>query len=287
MEFLTFLSSLCNQTGNSVSFVENSPAAPLVASALTRPLDAEASVAVPRRRVDPGCAAYCRAADRLRGSLATPRPGGLVDPDGRRVTPAYLRAKRVMDVVLAGSALIALFPLLLTVAALVRLTSRGPVLYVHPRVGLNGETFPCVKFRTMVVDADRQLQQIQHLNRHKDCRTFKADNDPRITPVGRWLRKLSIDELPQLWNIMTGSMSVVGPRPPLPSEVDRYSFDELIRLEATPGLTCLWQAFGRSDIPFPEQVELDRLYVENRSFWLDVYLIARTIPAVLLAHGAK
>ena len=196
-------------------------------------------------------------------------------------------AKRVLDIVVAGGALVVLSPLLLVVATLIKLTDRGPVLFWQTRVGKWGRTFRFPKFRSMVVNAEALRAQLDQTNVHgADGVTFKMANDPRITRVGRFIRRTSIDELPQLWCVLKGDMSLVGPRPAIPSEVDRYSLDDRRRLEAMPGLTCTWQVSGRSDIPFPEQLRLDVEYIERQSLSEDLRLLLRTVPAVITGRGA-
>src|SRR6185295_1976359 len=172
------------------------------------------------------------------------------------------------------------------IVILTKLSDGGPVFYRHTRVGKWGREFQCYKFRTMVVGADHKKAELQHLNTHDDHRTFKVPDDPRVTRLGRWLRRASIDEMPQLWNVFRGDMSLVGPRPPVPLEVQRYDLDHMQRLMVRPGLTCIWQVSGRSRLPFPKQFELDMAYIRQRSFWLDMKLMLQTIPAVLSADGA-
>jgi lipopolysaccharide/colanic/teichoic acid biosynthesis glycosyltransferase len=198
----------------------------------------------------------------------------------------YATAKRMLDLCLAGVACILLSPVFLLVYLAIRLSDFGPALFIQTRVGKNGREFRCFKFRSMVTDAEHLKQQLLKHNKHEDQRTFKLDIDPRITWIGRILRKTSLDELPQLWNVLLGDMSIVGPRPPVPSEVALYSKHDRKRLSVKPGLTCLWQVSGRSNIPFPQQVELDIEYIEKQSFGYDLYLIFRTIPAVLSGRGA-
>jgi lipopolysaccharide/colanic/teichoic acid biosynthesis glycosyltransferase len=142
------------------------------------------------------------------------------------------------------------------------------------------------KFRSMYIDADARLKEIMAQNEMSGGVIFKMKNDPRIIPVGRFIRKASIDELPQLWNVLKGDMSLVGPRPALPSEVNQYSLQDRQRLEVIPGITCIWQVSGRSDIPFPQQVQLDVQYIQSQSLLLDIKLLLKTIPAVLLSRGA-
>ncbi|ROP31868.1 Undecaprenyl-phosphate galactose phosphotransferase WbaP/exopolysaccharide biosynthesis polyprenyl glycosylphosphotransferase [Couchioplanes caeruleus] len=176
-------------------------------------------------------------------------------------------------------------PLLLTVALCVRLTSRGPVLFRQVRVGRDGSRFRIFKFRSMYVDAEARLAELRHLNEH-DGVLFKIRDDPRVTPVGRWLRRFSLDELPQLLNVLSGQMSLVGPRPPLPSEVAAYADDVRRRLAVKPGMTGLWQVSGRSDLPWEEAVRLDLRYVENWSLSLDLVILLRTMTAVVRSSGA-
>ena len=176
--------------------------------------------------------------------------------------------------------LLLLAPVLLGIALAVRLTSPGPVLYRQERVGLNGRSFTMLKFRSMVVDADRRLEDLRDDN-ISDGLLFKMRDDPRVTPVGRWLRRLSLDELPQLLNVLGGSMSLVGPRPPLPGEVARYDTSVSRRLLVKPGLTGLWQISGRSDLSWEESVRLDLRYVENWSLAMDLLILWKTGRAVL------
>jgi len=183
-------------------------------------------------------------------------------------------------------ALLAVFgPLLLTVALCVRLTSRGPVLFRQVRVGRDGSLFRIFKFRSMYVDAEARLAELRHLNEH-DGVLFKIRDDPRVTRVGRWLRRFSLDELPQLLNVVLGQMSLVGPRPPLPSEVAAYADDVRRRLAVKPGMTGLWQVSGRADLPWEEAVRLDLRYVENWSLSLDLVILLRTMTAVVRSSGA-
>jgi len=183
-------------------------------------------------------------------------------------------------------ALLAVFgPLLLTVALCVRVTSRGPVLFRQVRVGRDGSPFRIFKFRSMYVDAEARLAELRHLNEH-DGVLFKIRDDPRVTRVGRWLRRFSLDELPQLLNVVLGQMSLVGPRPPLPAEVAAYADDVRRRLAVKPGMTGLWQVSGRADLPWEEAVRLDLRYVENWSLSLDLVILLRTMTAVVRSSGA-
>ncbi len=198
----------------------------------------------------------------------------------------YLFCKRAMDLIVAGLALVLLFPLFAIVAFLIKATSRGPVFFVQTRVGKFGKPFKCYKFRSMIQNAESMRASVAALNHHADPRTFKVQRDPRITRVGEFLRRTSMDEMPQLLNVLRGDMSIVGPRPPLPSEVQHYESHELRRLEVTPGLTCIWQVCGRGDIPFPEQCNMDIRYIETRNLMLDTKLILLTVPAVVFGRGA-
>lgn len=182
-------------------------------------------------------------------------------------------------------ALVVLSPLFLITAIAIKLDSEGEVFYSQLRVGKDGKLFKMYKFRSMCVDADKQLDKLKDLN-EKDGPVFKIANDPRVTRVGRIIRKRSIDELPQLINIIKGDMSIVGPRPPLPNEVAQYTPYQMQRLSVKPGLTCYWQISGRSDISFDEWVELDCKYIRESSVWTDIKIILKTIPAVLTGRGA-
>ncbi len=201
--------------------------------------------------------------------------------------PVYEFFKRVFDVVLSILALIILSPVFLIVAVLVKLDG-GPVLFKQTRVGKGGKTFTFYKFRSMVVGADspEMLQKLAEFN-EADGPAFKIKKDPRITKVGRFIRKASLDELPQLVNILKNDMSIVGPRPPLVSEVECYDEYQSQRLLVKQGLTCFWQCSGRSNLSFDEWVELDLDYIEQRSFWTDIKILFKTVPAVLTGKGAS
>lgn len=193
--------------------------------------------------------------------------------------------KGMFDLALAGLALLVLAPVFLALGLAVRLSSPGPALFKQIRVGRDGTTFALYKFRTMFVGAEDRMAEVRALNEH-DGVLFKVRQDPRVTPLGRWLRRYSLDELPQLMNVMLGHMSLVGPRPPLPAEVERYAEHVRRRLVVKPGLTGLWQVSGRSDLPWEEAVRLDLRYVENWSLALDVVILARTLAAVVRSSGA-
>ncbi len=195
--------------------------------------------------------------------------------------------KRATDVALASLALVLLAPVLLLAALLIKLTDRGPVLFWQTRIGRLGKEFAFPKLRSMRVDAEKVRERLTEGNQHgTQSVTFKMKRDPRVTWIGRIIRKLSIDELPQLWCVLRGDMSLVGPRPPIPREVALYTLADRRRLEGVPGLTCIWQVSGRADIPFDRQVEMDLAYLETQSLWTDLRLLAATIPAVLTARGA-
>ena len=195
-------------------------------------------------------------------------------------------AKRSLDVTVAALALVLLSPLLLAAASSIALTDGGPILFWQQRVGLYGEPFQFPKFRSMVRNAEAIKQDLLAYNRHGDGVTFKMKNDPRVTRIGGFLRRFSIDELPQLWCVLKGDMSLVGPRPAVPEEVERYAPRHHNRLHTLPGLTCIWQVSGRSEIPFEQQVTLDEEYIQRRNLWLDLNLLARTVPAVIGGRGA-
>lgn len=200
-------------------------------------------------------------------------------------TRSTLAFKRAIDIFGAGLGLILLSPLLATVAAGIALTSRGPTLYRQRRIGLRGRTFTLLKFRTMIDGADALKPDLAHLNEAASP-MFKIADDPRVTPFGRWLRRTSIDELPQLWNVVRGEMSLVGPRPLVPQEADQVIGWHRARLSITPGLTGPWQVMGRNAIPFQEMVALDYLYVADWSLWNDVKLLIQTAPVIFRARGA-
>jgi lipopolysaccharide/colanic/teichoic acid biosynthesis glycosyltransferase len=226
-----------------------------------------------------------------RRALRTPVPGWQLRLHRSRLWRAVVgevpTAKRVVDIAGALVLLTALSPLLFVIAVLIKLQDGGPVLFWQTRVGRRGRCFSFPKFRSMIIDADAQIERLLHRNHHAGGSiTFKDKSDPRITRVGRFLRKFSIDEMPQLWSVLVGDMTLVGPRPPLPREVDQYTPRDLRRLEVAPGLTCLWQVEGRGDVPFDVQVDLDLSYIDNQSLWLDMVLLLRTPLAVLKGKGA-
>lgn len=202
---------------------------------------------------------------------------------GVRVTYAFW--KRILDIVGSALLMLLLSPILIVIAVFVKLTSPGPMIYQQQRVGKGGRLFPFFKFRSMYKDADKRLEELMGAN-EKQGPIFKIKHDPRITPIGRILRKYSLDELPQLFNVLKGDMSLVGPRPPIPREVEQYDDTAFQRLSVPPGITCLWQICGRSDTSFDEWMALDALYVQQMSFWLDLKILMKTPTAVIRGDGA-
>lgn len=194
-----------------------------------------------------------------------------------------LLVKRVTDLLLGSAALVVLFPFMLLIAALIRLTSPGPVIFRQERCGLNGRRFTFYKFRSMWENADAMRASLEHMSKRQLA--LKIPNDPRATPLGRWLRKFSIDEWPQLWNVLRGDMSLVGPRPAIPEEVDQYQRWQRRRLRMRPGLTCLWAVSGRDSVDFETWMKMDMEYIDNWSLALDWKILMRTIPQVLSGRG--
>ena len=194
--------------------------------------------------------------------------------------------KRFLDIVISSTVLFLLSPILLIVALLIKVTDGGPVIYWQYRVGKWGTPFHFPKFRSMVVNAEALQAKLKKASQHGDSITFKIKRDPRITWIGRFIRKTSIDELPQLLCVLTGKMSLVGPRPALISEVNQYSLEERRRLDITPGLTCIWQISGRSEIPFAQQCQMDVDYIEQQGILTDLTLLIKTVPAVIVGRGA-
>jgi len=202
--------------------------------------------------------------------------------DGHR--EVGLIVKRVIDIAGAAAGLLLLSPLLAIAAFLIWTRDGSQVLFRQTRIGLHGRPFTIYKFRTMVRGAEERMDEVRHLNERQRV-TFKATDDPRITPIGRWLRKTSLDELPQLWNVLTGTMSLVGPRPPLPGEVVEYDIWHRRRLSMKPGITGLWQVEARHEADFDRWVERDLVYIDGWSIWLDLKILMRTVPAVLAREG--
>ena len=211
-------------------------------------------------------------------------PFSLRRPEWLRFTYAE-GLKRLLDVVLATLGLVATLPIWLGIVIAIRLDSPGPAIFMQERVGLRGRGFRFYKFRSMYVDAEQRLAEVQAHN-EIDGPVFKMRHDPRITRVGALLRRTSLDELPQLINVLVGDMSLVGPRPPLPREVEQYRPSDLVRLSVKPGLTCLWQVRGRSQVGFDQWMEYDREYVRDMSLWLDLQVLLRTVWVVISCRGA-
>ena len=195
-------------------------------------------------------------------------------------------ARRAVDIAIAGAALAVVAPVLAAAAVAIKIDDPGPIMFEQTRIGRYGRPFKMRKLRTMHVDAEARLAALAAKNERAGGVTFKIKKDPRITRVGRILRKLSIDELPQLYNVLEGSMTIFGPRPPLPREVAKYGPRERRRLEVTPGLTCFWQVEGRADLSFEQQVELDLRYIDLSNVGDEIAILAKTIPAVLTGSGA-
>ena len=210
-----------------------------------------------------------------------PAVGGLLS-----ARPWQLALKRAVDLVGSTLGLLVLLPLLMIAALAVKVSSPGPVFYVSERVGRDGLPFRMMKFRSMAHGAHDSRATHHHLNIHDSGPVFKIRDDPRVTRVGRFLRRCSIDELPQLWNVLRGDMSLVGPRPPLPEEFLLYGARERRRLDVKPGITCIWQVSGRSDLDFETWVDMDLAYIDTWSLRLDARLLGRTVAAVLTGRGA-
>ncbi len=235
----------------------------LIADQQTRQLEKRLQPSLPQR--------LTRTLGRLAWRLA-PRAGQL--------------AKRGLDIVVALAVLIAALPLLALVGLLIKATDGGPLLFWQTRIGKWGQPFQFPKLRSMVVNAEALKATLADSNEHGESITFKLKHDPRVTWIGRFIRKTSIDELPQLWCVLKGEMSLVGPRPALAEEVAYYSLDDRRRLDVLPGLTCIWQVSGRAEIAFAEQVRLDVRYIEEQSLREDLKLLCKTIPAVISGRGA-
>jgi lipopolysaccharide/colanic/teichoic acid biosynthesis glycosyltransferase len=195
-------------------------------------------------------------------------------------------AKRTVDLIGSAAALAALSPVFAVVAFIIKLEDRGPIFFAQTRVGRFGREFKMFKFRSMRPDAEQRLKELLAANQHNNGVTFKIKDDPRITRIGKWIRRFSVDELPQFYNVLVGDMALVGPRPPVPREVALYSLADRRRLFIKPGITCIWQVSGRAEIDFPGQVRLDVDYIESQSLRQDLRILARTLPAVLWGPGA-
>ena len=194
--------------------------------------------------------------------------------------------KRAFDIVVSFIVLLLLAPVFMLIGFFIWLEDGGGVFFAQTRVGEFGRQFKMYKFRSMCLDAEQRLKDLLAKNHHREGVTFKLKADPRITRVGKWLRKFSLDELPQFYNVFKGDMSLVGPRPPVPREVAKYSPSDRRRLAVKPGITCIWQVSGRAEIDFSGQVKLDVNYIETQSFLTDLVILARTVPAVLSGRGA-
>ena len=218
-------------------------------------------------------------------SRISAEPLGALEAPSRPSWFRYETVKRALDLAMATLGLIASAPIWLAIVIAIKLDSPGPVIFVQERVGLHGRRFRFYKFRSMHVDAERRLAELRAQN-EVDGPVFKMRKDPRISKVGAFLRRTSLDELPQLLNVLKGDMSMVGPRPPLPREVEKYRPSDIVRLSVKPGLTCLWQIRGRSTLGFETWMEYDREYISNLSLWLDLSILARTVWAVLSCRGA-
>ena len=199
---------------------------------------------------------------------------------------ASYTVKRMIDICVSVLGMVLLLPLFLLIAVAIKLSSPGPVIFSQTRVGRYGRHFKFYKFRSMRQDAESRKSELLAQNESSDGVIFKMKEDPRITRVGRILRRTSLDELPQLWNVFIGDMSLVGPRPPVPSEVQEYTLEDRKRLDVIPGITCLWQIKGRSEIPFNEQVRLDKEYILAPGIWKDIVILFKTIPAIIGGKGA-
>lgn len=203
----------------------------------------------------------------------------------REEAPLRMGIKRLLDMLIAATMLVLLSPLLAVVAILIKIFMPGPVLFSQQRSGKGGTTFGLLKFRSMIIDAEAIRDDLEAHNEAAGP-VFKIKDDPRITPLGKFMRKFSIDELPQLWNVLKGEMSLVGPRPPIPAEVEKYEPWQRRRLDMRPGLSCIWQVSGRNKISFEDWMKMDIYYVDNWSLWLDFKILLRTVPAVITGEGA-
>jgi exopolysaccharide biosynthesis polyprenyl glycosylphosphotransferase len=210
----------------------------------------------------------------------------MVDLNSHPRNPWQEMCKLLFDFCASAVGLVLISPLMLVIALAIKATSKGPVIFSQERVGLNGRIFKMYKFRSMVINAEELKAQLADMNEMSGP-VFKIKNDPRVTKVGKFLRKTSLDELPQLWNVLKHDLSLVGPRPPLPSEVNKYDPKYYKRLSVMPGITCIWQISGRNKVDFEQWMELDAEYIERWSFWLDMKILAKTVPMVLRGMGAS
>lgn len=210
-----------------------------------------------------------------------------IDREIHEKSLGYIIIKRSFDVVAATIAFLLLLPFLLLICILIRLDSKGPVIFVHMRYGKHGKPLPLLKFRTMYMNAEAMIKQFTLEQREEWNKNFKLDNDPRVTRIGKFLRKTSIDELPQLLNIIRGDLSIVGSRPIIADELERYNELKEKLLSMRPGLTGYWQAYARSDCSYNQRMAMEMYYIDNASFWWDVKIIFATVVAVLRQRGAK
>ena len=194
--------------------------------------------------------------------------------------------KRLMDIFISSVMIVLFFPLFCLLGLIITIESKGSVIFCQNRVGLKGKIFKMYKFRSMIIHASRLQEELLNKNESKDGVLFKIKDDPRITKIGKFIRKTSIDELPQLFNVIKGEMSLVGPRPPLEREVELYSIEDRKRLDIKPGITCIWQVSGRSNIPFKQQVLMDKKYIKEHGFLYDIIILLKTIPAILFSKGS-
>lgn len=200
---------------------------------------------------------------------------------------AYHFAKRVLDIVIATAGLIVMFLPMVLIAVLIKLESPGPAIYIHNRIGKDGKTLPLLKFRSMLVNADALIASFTPEQKAEWEKNFKLENDPRITRIGKWIRRSSLDELPQLMNVLRGELSIVGPRPIVTAELERYGCNKAKFLSVTPGLTGYWQAYARSTCSYEQRMQMELRYVENANFWWDIRIMFATVGTVLQGKGAQ
>jgi exopolysaccharide biosynthesis polyprenyl glycosylphosphotransferase len=258
---------------------------------LTGSLDDEAFAVVMEAAGAAGCQLYALSRSFVLGGLEFQtvwrRGAPLVSLNRPTLRGRQLLLKRALDIVISTIGVVLLSPLFLTIAAAVRLSSFGPIVFRQTRVGLGGKAFKITKFRSMVLDAEALREDLAPKSLYTDPRLFKVKNDPRVTPLGTFLRRTSLDELPQLWNVLRGDMSLVGPRPPLPSEVDLYEDHHYTRFDVKPGITGPWQVSGRNSITdFEEVIRLETDYIRGWTIWKDLGILLRTVPVVLKMRGA-
>lgn len=219
-------------------------------------------------------------------SLSPLNTNGFICFSSKQTHKPSAQLKRIFDIFSSAAAIMLLSPLLFATALLIKISSSGPIFYKQVRIGLHGKQFTMFKFRSMISNAEKHMDSLKHLNK-RDGPTFKIDDDPRVTTIGKILRKHSIDELPQLINILFGDMSIVGPRPPLPEEFEQYSTWQTRRMSVTPGLTCYWQILRNKNIDFSQWVKLDLEYIDGWSFWKDIEIIFKTIPEVIFGRRSN